>query len=220
MGASYGPSDEQDKRTELFDVISSCYCSYNYWPDFIEGTVKICEVYGSENNLVFSTDPNPNRSKTKCILFSGNSSRVRNPDPVMLDGKDLPWVEKCEHLGHVFSQSLSMKSDPRVARSSFMKRAESQWSSRAVVVCSPCSENASNPVQLLWCLWSNDLGYQCGLRGELFQSMECANKNCIWCPTRNTQVCGGGYLVWFFEKIFELVQIYSTACSLQNQKLY
>ena len=39
MGASYGPSDEQDKRTELFVVISSCYCSYNYWPDFIEGTV-------------------------------------------------------------------------------------------------------------------------------------------------------------------------------------
>ena len=75
---------------------------------------------------VFSTDPNPNRSKTKCILFSGNSSRVRNPDPVMLDGKDLPWVEKCEHLGHVFSQSLSMESDSRVARSSFMKRAESQ----------------------------------------------------------------------------------------------
>ena len=41
MGASYGPSDEQDKRTELFVVISSCYCSYNYWPDFIEGTVAI-----------------------------------------------------------------------------------------------------------------------------------------------------------------------------------
>ena len=40
MGASYGPSDEQDKRTELFVVISSCYCSYNYWPDFIEGTVS------------------------------------------------------------------------------------------------------------------------------------------------------------------------------------
>ena len=48
---------------------------------------------------------------------------MRNPDPVMLDGKDLPWVEKCEHLGHVFSQSLSMESDSRVARGSFMKRA-------------------------------------------------------------------------------------------------
>ena len=39
LGASYGPLDEQDKRTELFVVISSCYCSYIFWPDFIEGTV-------------------------------------------------------------------------------------------------------------------------------------------------------------------------------------
>ena len=50
MGASYGPSDDQDKRTELFVVISSCYCSYNYWSDFIKGTVIQKEKYNNDED--------------------------------------------------------------------------------------------------------------------------------------------------------------------------
>ena len=89
----------------------------------LQQMVKICQEYGVEHNLVFSTDPNPARSKTKCLLFCGPKKRVKYPDPVFLDGKQLPWVERADHLGHVLHQTLSMESDSRRARGSFMTRA-------------------------------------------------------------------------------------------------
>ena len=48
----------------------------------LQKMVTICQEYGAEHNLVFSTDPNPARSKTKCILFS-ISSRTRHPESVI-----------------------------------------------------------------------------------------------------------------------------------------
>ena len=33
--------------------------------------VKVCEVYGQQHNMVFSTDPVPGLSKTKCMYFCG-----------------------------------------------------------------------------------------------------------------------------------------------------
>ena len=62
------------------------------------------------------------KSKTKCVLFSGNNTAVNLP-LVKLDGKYLPWVPKVEHLGHVLHQSLSMNPDVVRARASFMTRA-------------------------------------------------------------------------------------------------
>ena len=91
--------------------------------EVLQQMVKVCEEYGVEHNLVFSTDPNPARSKTKCVLFCGVKTKVRYPAPVMLDGKALPWVERCDHLGHVLQQNLSMEADSRRARGSFMNRA-------------------------------------------------------------------------------------------------
>ena len=41
----------------------------------------------------------PAKSKTKCIFFCGRTGDVRYPEPVKLNGKDLPWVEHEEHLG-------------------------------------------------------------------------------------------------------------------------
>ena len=39
--------------------------------------VRICENFGKENNLQFSTDPNPAKSKTKCLYMVG--PKVKNP---------------------------------------------------------------------------------------------------------------------------------------------
>ena len=92
--------------------------------DVLQRMVKVCEDYGAEHNLVFSTDPNPNKSKTKCMLFSRKSTTIMvNPKPVTLDGKNLPWVEKADHLGHVMHQSGSMIADSVRARGSFMSKA-------------------------------------------------------------------------------------------------
>ena len=51
--------------------------------------VRVCEEYGEEHNMVFSTDPVPARSKSKCMFFCGNLSEVQYPDPIFLNGKML-----------------------------------------------------------------------------------------------------------------------------------
>ena len=38
----------------------------------LQKMVTICEEYGKEHNLVFSMDPIPRKSKTKCVFFSGS----------------------------------------------------------------------------------------------------------------------------------------------------
>ena len=81
------------------------------------------QVYGVEHNLVFSTDPNPSKSKTKCVLFSGSTSNS-NPVPIILDGKPLPFVERVEHLGHILQANGSMEADAYRARASFMAIAD------------------------------------------------------------------------------------------------
>ena len=87
----------------------------------LQKMVTICESFGKEHNLIFSTDPTPAKSKTKCVMFCGNNSS-NYPLPVTLDGKQLPWVQKTEHLGHILHQNLSMESDSYRAKASFMTR--------------------------------------------------------------------------------------------------
>ena len=88
----------------------------------LQKMITICEQYGAEHNLVFSTDPDPKKSKTKCVLFNGQK-KASYPPAVTLDDKELPWVDKADHLGHIVQQDLSMESDASKARGSFMSRA-------------------------------------------------------------------------------------------------
>ena len=80
------------------------------------------EKYGQEHNIVFSTDPTPALSKTKCMFFCGRTGNVKYPDPVQLDGKDLPWVEHADHLGHTLHQSVTMEMDSNRARAKFIQK--------------------------------------------------------------------------------------------------
>ena len=88
----------------------------------LQKMVTICQEYGLEHNLAFSTDPVPAKSKTKCVLFKGNK-RVEYPAPIMLNGEPLPWVPVCEHLGHKLHESLTMDSDISRAKATFKDRA-------------------------------------------------------------------------------------------------
>ena len=45
------------------------------------------------------------------------------PAPVMLDGKQLPWVDHAEHLGCILDKTTTMDRDCSRARNSFMRRA-------------------------------------------------------------------------------------------------
>ena len=84
--------------------------------------VRVCEEYGKEHNMVFSTDPVQTLSKTKCMFFCGNLNNVSYPDSIYLDGKALPWVVTAEHLGHTLHQSGSMEHDCKVHRAQFINK--------------------------------------------------------------------------------------------------
>ena len=76
--------------------------------------LETCENFAIKNNLLFSTDENPDKSKTKCIFMCGKSGvGVDYPAPLQLNGCDLPWVEKGTHLGHELQQSCNMDYDAR-----------------------------------------------------------------------------------------------------------
>ena len=89
----------------------------------LQKMIYIAEEYGRLHNLLFSTDPNPAKSKSKCVYFCGPKRKVVYPTPIVLENKDLPWVTKVDHLGHTLQQSLSMDADSSRARASFMSRA-------------------------------------------------------------------------------------------------
>ena len=70
----------------------------------LAGMIKLAESYFSSHGLRFSTDPDPNKSKTKCIAWL---KRPRPLAPMKLCGRQLPWVDKVVHLG----MTLTNKSD-------------------------------------------------------------------------------------------------------------
>ena len=81
--------------------------------------VTVCEKYAQEHNIVFSTNPSPALSKTKCVIFSGKNVIASTPK-IKLDGLSLPWVDRVDHLGHVLHQTLSFDADTRRATGSFI----------------------------------------------------------------------------------------------------
>ena len=90
--------------------------------EVLQRMLIICQNYAMSHNLVFSTDPVPAKSKTKCLFFCGKAGRVQYPDPVQLDGKDLPWVECADHLGHCLHQVTNMDKDSQRARGRFINK--------------------------------------------------------------------------------------------------
>ena len=84
--------------------------------------LETCETFATENNLAFSTDPNPEKSKSKCTFMTGPRLRnIRKPAPLQLYGVDLPWVEKATHLGHEIHQDCNMDYDLNCKRGIFIE---------------------------------------------------------------------------------------------------
>ena len=85
--------------------------------------LSFCEDYASEHNLMFSTDIDPKKSKSKCIYIcgkKGNELPANLPDQLVLYGKNLPWVPSAVHLGHEIHQSGNMEHDCRIKRALFI----------------------------------------------------------------------------------------------------
>ena len=74
--------------------------------------------------MVFGTNINPAKSKTKCIVFSKKKA-PSDPAPIKLDGKNLPWVQKISHLGISLESDNSMRADMTQKRGQFIAKANS-----------------------------------------------------------------------------------------------
>ena len=64
--------------------------------DGLQEMLKVCEQYAESHNLKFSTNGNPQKSKTKCMAFLLKDRNLRN---LTLCNNPLPWVKNGKHLG-------------------------------------------------------------------------------------------------------------------------
>ena len=83
--------------------------------------LNICEKFANENNITFSTNVDPKKSKSKALHFTGHKpTSSPSPVPLILCQKELPWVHRCDHLGHSLTTDCVMTQDCREKRAQFI----------------------------------------------------------------------------------------------------
>ena len=84
--------------------------------------LNVCENFASSRNIRFSTNKDVSKSKCKAMFVSG-SKRPSNLPPLFLCGEVLPYVDKCEHLGHTLSCDGLMNQDfkEKVTKNTFVR---------------------------------------------------------------------------------------------------
>jgi hypothetical protein len=69
--------------------------------DAAQKMLEICEAFTNTNNIQFSTNLDPQKSKSKVLYVVGpRGGALPRPAPLVLCGRPLPWVERADHLGH------------------------------------------------------------------------------------------------------------------------
>ena len=81
------------------------------------------EIFAEESNVTFSTDPIPEKSKTKCIFMSGNKRNLSKPAPLTLCGRQLPFVRQADHLGNMLTETGDMDHDTEIKNAKFINSA-------------------------------------------------------------------------------------------------
>ena len=79
------------------------------------------EAFAEESNIMFSTDPSPSKSKTKCIYVVGNKKNMSKPAPLILCGRELPYVQQADHLGNMLTEQGNMDHDAEIKRARFIQ---------------------------------------------------------------------------------------------------
>ena len=88
----------------------------------LQEMLKVMEKFANKNNIVFSTHEVPSKSKSKCIWFNGKSGICKYPKELLLNGKELPWVQSALHLGHELTQECDMEHGAWVSRAKFIDK--------------------------------------------------------------------------------------------------
>ena len=71
--------------------------------------VNLCTSFMKKKSMKFSTNVDPVKSKTKCVIFSPR--KIAAVSPIELNNDDLPWVNEIKHLGNLLESNNSMKRD-------------------------------------------------------------------------------------------------------------
>ena len=88
----------------------------------LQDMISIAETYADLHNIKFSTNPNPNKSKTKGIIFR-NSNKNVEPEKIVLSGNSLPWIEGAKYLGnYVTNQINGLQKDIMQKRSKYIEK--------------------------------------------------------------------------------------------------
>ena len=73
---------------------------------------------------MFSTHDDPAKSKSKALFVVGpRCANVSPPSALILNGKELPWVSRCDHLGHTLTIEGTMSQDCVEKRAAFIDSA-------------------------------------------------------------------------------------------------
>ena len=89
--------------------------------DGLQKMLNVYEKYASDHNLCFSTDPDPKKSKTKCMAFLQKKRNIRN---LSLCSNPLPWVESGKHLGTKIENQVRsiLSQDMKEKRAQYIQR--------------------------------------------------------------------------------------------------
>ena len=87
--------------------------------------VDICQDFVTSRNLKFGTNIDPDKSKTKCIVFAKRMKPNFKPANIMLNGDRLPWVKQVKHLGHTLQSDNSMRTDVAQKRGAYIGKINS-----------------------------------------------------------------------------------------------
>ena len=86
----------------------------------LQDMLKTCQDFAAAHNLRFSTDLNPSKCKTKTMAFLKTARRLPN---LQLCGNNLPWTDKCKHLGTIITNKIDgCENDMRVKNAMFVEK--------------------------------------------------------------------------------------------------
>ena len=91
----------------------------------LQAMINVCSEFAGRKNLKFGTNADPEKSKTKCIVFSKNKKDFKNLLPLKLLGCPLPWVDKVKHLGNTLQNDNSMSLDILQKRGKYIGKVNS-----------------------------------------------------------------------------------------------
>ena len=87
-----------------------------------EHALDVAFNYVSEHKITFSTDQNPEKSKTKGITFSSKEI-IWEPSPLQFCGNSLPWVKSAKYVGNrILNHMDGLQSDIKIKRSKYIEK--------------------------------------------------------------------------------------------------